>query len=60
MPQTFVAVQAGLALQEIKSPSDIINVKLILTLFALGALSILPTLAPVKRQLDKLLNKKRD
>jgi len=57
MPQTFVAVKAGLTLQEIRSPSDILDVKLISTLFLLALLSLVPTLEPVRVRLDKLLNK---
>jgi hypothetical protein len=60
MPQTFIAVKAGLTLQGLNSLSEVIDVKVILTFFALGFLSILPTLSPVKTRLDKLLNRKVD
>lgn len=57
MPQTIVAVKAGLTLHELKSVSDVLDYRMILTLFGLAFLSLLPTLAPVKRQVNKLLNK---
>jgi len=57
MPQTFIAVQAGLTLQELTSPSDVLDIKIFVTLTLLAVLSILPTLQPVKDRLDKLLNK---
>jgi len=58
MPQTFVAVKAGLTLQEISSPSDIINIRTFGSLFLLAFLSLLPTLKPIKERLDSLLNQK--
>ncbi|KAF2073514.1 hypothetical protein CYY_005164 [Polysphondylium violaceum] len=56
MPATFLAVKAGLSIQEIQKPSDIFDLKSILTMALLAILSILPTLDPVKKRLDKLLN----
>eukprot|EP01114_Cavostelium_apophysatum_P017216 TRINITY_DN5060_c0_g1_i1.p1 TRINITY_DN5060_c0_g1~~TRINITY_DN5060_c0_g1_i1.p1 ORF type:complete len:267 (+),score=65.04 TRINITY_DN5060_c0_g1_i1:165-965(+) len=57
MPQTFAAVNAGLSLQEIQSPRDLIDIKMFLSLFGLALLSLLPTLPPVQRRLDRLLNR---
>ncbi|EGG16023.1 hypothetical protein DFA_09695 [Cavenderia fasciculata] len=59
-PATFIAVKAGLSLQELTKPSDIFDTKSILSMALLALLSILPTLDPVKRRLDKLLNKKQE
>jgi len=59
MPQTFVAVKAGLTLQELKSPSDIIDFRVLFTLFGLALLSILPTLPSVQKRLDSILNRQR-
>jgi len=58
MPQTFVAVKAGLTLQEMTSPNEVMNYKLILLLFGLGLASLLPTWEPFRNKLDKLLNTK--
>eukprot|EP01116_Phalansterium_solitarium_P005258 TRINITY_DN16749_c0_g1_i1.p1 TRINITY_DN16749_c0_g1~~TRINITY_DN16749_c0_g1_i1.p1 ORF type:complete len:296 (-),score=92.68 TRINITY_DN16749_c0_g1_i1:132-1019(-) len=60
MPATFVAVRAGLTLQQLESPSDVLNLSTILTLFGLGFLAIIPTLDPVKRRVDAFLNKAAD
>jgi len=57
MPQTFVAVKAGLTLQELNSPSDVINGKIILNLFGLALLSLLPTWPPVSKRIDLILNR---
>ncbi|KYQ89921.1 hypothetical protein DLAC_08489 [Tieghemostelium lacteum] len=59
MPATFLAVKAGLSIQEIQQPSDIFDMKSILTMAALSILSILPTLKPVRNQLDLLFNKQK-
>lgn len=58
MPATFFAVQAGLALQELETTSQVFNWKLLLTLFALGFISLIPTLDSVQQKLDSLLNRK--
>jgi len=58
MPQTFVAVKAGLTLQQFNSPSDVIDIRMVATLFGLAFLSLLPTLKPVKERLDRILNRK--
>eukprot|EP01127_Copromyxa_protea_P021551 TRINITY_DN7447_c0_g1_i2.p1 TRINITY_DN7447_c0_g1~~TRINITY_DN7447_c0_g1_i2.p1 ORF type:complete len:209 (+),score=45.01 TRINITY_DN7447_c0_g1_i2:218-844(+) len=53
--QTFIAVKAGLTLQDIKEASDILDLKAFATLFGLAFLSILPTFKPVQNFLDKVL-----
>jgi len=59
MPQTFVAVKAGLTLQQFKTPSDVIDLKTIFSLFGLAFLSLLPTWKPFTDRLSLLLNKIR-
>lgn len=56
LPQSFVAVKAGLTIQELKSASDVFDIRLFVTLFALAFLSILPTLQPVKNVIYRFLN----
>jgi len=53
--QSFIAVKAGLALQEINDPRDILDIRAIATLFGLAFLSLLPTLKPVQDFLNKVL-----
>ncbi|GAM27402.1 hypothetical protein SAMD00019534_105770 [Acytostelium subglobosum LB1] len=57
MPATFLAVKAGLAIQEISKPGDIFDFKSVASMALLAVLSIVPTLDPVRRRLDKLLNR---
>ncbi|EGC32247.1 hypothetical protein DICPUDRAFT_81895 [Dictyostelium purpureum] len=60
MPATFLAVKAGISIQNISKPTDIFDLKSILSMGILATLSILPTLQPVRNRLDKLLNRKKD
>jgi uncharacterized membrane protein YdjX (TVP38/TMEM64 family) len=60
MPQTFVAVKAGLTIQSIQSPSEVIDVKVITSLFILAFLSVLPTLPPVQKFLGKFLTSQNE
>jgi len=60
MPQTYFAVKAGTTLQksvELRGPQDIFDTTAIITITIFALLSVLPTLAPVQRFLDRLLNK---
>eukprot|EP01102_Stenamoeba_stenopodia_P013461 TRINITY_DN4373_c0_g1_i3.p1 TRINITY_DN4373_c0_g1~~TRINITY_DN4373_c0_g1_i3.p1 ORF type:complete len:182 (-),score=37.37 TRINITY_DN4373_c0_g1_i3:51-596(-) len=57
MPASFIAVKAGLTLQEINSPSDAFNMNVILTMFGLGVITMLPTWKPFQNALDKLFNR---
>ncbi|EFA75884.1 hypothetical protein PPL_10456 [Heterostelium album PN500] len=57
MPATFLAVKAGLAIQEISKPGDIFDAKSIASMGLLAILSILPTLEPVRRRLDQIINR---
>jgi uncharacterized membrane protein YdjX (TVP38/TMEM64 family) len=56
MPATYFAVKAGLTLHELNHPSDIFDTTAILTLAFLALLSVLPTLQPIRRRLDTLIN----
>eukprot|EP01126_Amoeba_proteus_P058218 TRINITY_DN7494_c0_g1_i11.p2 TRINITY_DN7494_c0_g1~~TRINITY_DN7494_c0_g1_i11.p2 ORF type:complete len:122 (-),score=26.50 TRINITY_DN7494_c0_g1_i11:62-427(-) len=53
--QSFIAVKAGLTLQDIKEVSDILDIKAFASLFGLALLALLPTLKPVQLMLDKVL-----
>lgn len=57
MPQSFIAVKAGLTIQDIQSVSDVLDIKALLSLFALAFLALIPTLKPVQDFLNKILNK---
>ncbi|KAM9966551.1 hypothetical protein ACTFIR_006771 [Dictyostelium discoideum] len=52
MPATFLAVKAGIQIQNIQNPSDIFDLKSILTMAALALLSILPTLIQKKLKVN--------
>jgi len=52
--QTFIAVKAGLTLQDIDDPRDILDVRAIATLFGLAFLSLLPTFKPVQDFLNNV------
>jgi len=59
MPQTYFAVKAGRTLHsavDLKGPQDIFDATAILTLSLLDILSVLPTLAPVRRVFNRLLS----
>ena len=55
MPATFLTVRAGLTLQKLQSTSDVIDLKALLSLFALAFIPLLPTLKPVQNLIGKLL-----
>jgi len=55
MPQTMIAVHAGLTLHQISSTSDVLDFKLFLILFALSLISLLPTWPPVQTFLNDIL-----
>lgn len=57
MPQTFIVVRAGLTLQDIKSPSDVLDIRAFITLALLAFLALIPTLKPVQNVLDRLLTR---
>lgn len=57
MPQSFVAVKAGLTLQEIESVSDVLNINSFLSLFFLAFVALVPTLKPVQNFLNSVLNR---
>lgn len=59
MPQTAIAVNAGVTLKEIESVSDVLDVKYFLTLALLAFGALVPTLKPVQNFLDSVLNKKK-
>jgi len=59
-PQTFIAVKAGITIQDIAHPSDVFHLKSIIILFILATLSLLPTLKPVQLFLEKVMNKSSD
>eukprot|EP00727_Mastigamoeba_balamuthi_P014766 m51a1_g9915 hypothetical protein (307) ;mRNA; f:134499-135669 len=48
-PATFLCVRAGLTLAELQRPSDAVDTRALATMAVLAVLSILPTLAPVRR-----------
>jgi len=56
MPQTFIAVKAGLTLHEMKSVSDAFDITSIATMGLLAGLSLLPSWPPFRQRLDKLIN----
>jgi len=60
MPQTFVAVRAGLTIQTINSLNEVIDINIILSLFALGLMAILPTMPQFQRTLNRLLFKEKN
>jgi len=51
--QSFIAVKAGLTLQDINDPRDILDIRAFATLFGLAFLSLLPTFKPVQDILNK-------
>jgi hypothetical protein len=59
MPQTAIAVHAGVTLESLSSPTDIFELKTIATMAALAVASILPTLTPVRNFVDRVLNKRK-
>jgi len=59
MPQTYFAVKAGRTLHstvDLKGPQDIFDATAVITLASLAVLSVLPTLAPVRRFFNRLLS----
>jgi len=44
MPQTFVAVQAGLAMHDLKLLSDVLDIKIWSSLFGLAIIALVPTM----------------
>jgi len=52
--QTTIAVRAGVFIQDIKDPKDILDVRAFATLFGLAFLALLPTFKPVQDFLDKV------
>jgi hypothetical protein len=57
MPQTAIAVNAGVTLKDIQSVSDVLDVKYFLTLVVLAFGALIPTLKPVQNFLDSLLSR---
>jgi len=56
IPATFIAVRAGLTLQELHSLDQILDIRILITLFSLGLLSLLPTWKPFQNMLNNVLN----
>jgi uncharacterized membrane protein YdjX (TVP38/TMEM64 family) len=46
--QTLIAVRAGVTIQDIKDPKEVLNIWTFLSLFGLAFLALLPTLKPVQ------------
>lgn len=57
IPQSFIAVKAGLTIQDIQSVSDVLDIKALGSLFLLAFLALVPTLKPVQAFLDRVLNR---
>lgn len=57
MPQSFIAVKAGLTIQDIESVSDVLDIKALGSLFLLAFLALIPTLKPVQNFLNKIMNR---
>jgi uncharacterized membrane protein YdjX (TVP38/TMEM64 family) len=57
IPQSFIAVKAGLTIQDIQSVSDVLDIKALGSLFLLAFLALIPTLKPVQNFLNKTLNR---
>ncbi|PRP75346.1 hypothetical protein PROFUN_05657 [Planoprotostelium fungivorum] len=58
MPQTFVAVRAGITLHQITSTGELFDWKIFVMLIVLSLVAVLPTLSPFKRLVAKYLDKK--
>jgi len=59
-PQTFIAVKAGLTLQEITSAQEIVDWRAFVTLLLLMFLALVPTLKPVQTFANKILKTKNE
>jgi hypothetical protein len=57
IPQSFIAVKAGLTIQDIESVSDVLDWRALGSLFLLAFLALIPTIKPVQKALDKILNR---
>lgn len=57
MPQSFIAVKAGLTIQDVQSVSDVLDFKALGFLFLLALGALVPTLKPVQAFMNRLMNR---